>query len=187
MRGLNNPPPSRQAGANNNNNAERPAMDEQSIRDDLGHIHNLVVVSVSFTNGDCYISTNSVHNALFARTCMMSRARYKGLRIEWYPDECAGPIPHPPRRQLQQQDRSPPWRHAAAAAAAAEQQQQQPKKPAQTQLSNMFGVLDIDDDDDDDAEEAAAASDVDTGSELSMGTRHGGGIGLSWADNGIAA
>ena len=24
---------------------------------------------------------------------MMSRAAYKGMRIEWYPDECAQPLP----------------------------------------------------------------------------------------------
>jgi hypothetical protein len=65
------------------------------IRDHLDHIHNLVVVDISFRNGDAYISTNSIHNALFARTCMMSRTAYKGLRIEYYPDDCAAPIPHP--------------------------------------------------------------------------------------------
>jgi hypothetical protein len=63
------------------------------IRDHLDHIHNLVVVDISFRNGDAYISTNSIHNALFARTCMMSRTAYKGLRIEYFPDECAGPLP----------------------------------------------------------------------------------------------
>lgn len=65
------------------------------IRDHLDHIHNLVVVDISFRRGDAYISTNSVHNALFGRTCMMSRSAYKGLRIEYYPDECAAPLPRP--------------------------------------------------------------------------------------------
>jgi hypothetical protein len=46
---------------------------EEAIRDDLEHIHNLVVISINFAGGDCYIRTNSVHNAMFARTCMMSR------------------------------------------------------------------------------------------------------------------
>jgi hypothetical protein len=55
----------------------------------------LVVVDIYFKNGDAYISTNSVHNALFARTCMMSRTVYKGTRIEYYPDECAQPLPRP--------------------------------------------------------------------------------------------
>ena len=33
---------------------------------------------------------------------MMSRATYKGMKIEWYPDECAQPLPklhHPPRKE----------------------------------------------------------------------------------------
>jgi hypothetical protein len=65
------------------------------IRDHLDHIHNLVVVDISFSDGDAYISTNSIHNALFARTCMMSRTAYKGLRVEYYPDDCAAPLPRP--------------------------------------------------------------------------------------------
>lgn len=51
-----------------------PMHTEEAIRDDLEHIHNLVVVRVSFDGQNTYISTNSVHNAIFARTCMMSRA-----------------------------------------------------------------------------------------------------------------
>lgn len=47
----------------------------QGIRDDLEHIHNLVVIKVDFIGGSCYIKTNSVHNAMFARSCMMSRAQ----------------------------------------------------------------------------------------------------------------
>ena len=47
---------------------------EEAIREDLEHIHNLVVIKVTFNGCDTHISTNSVHNALFARTCMMSRA-----------------------------------------------------------------------------------------------------------------
>jgi hypothetical protein len=46
---------------------------EESIREDLEHIHNLVVIKVEFVGCDCYIKTNSVNYALFARTCMMSR------------------------------------------------------------------------------------------------------------------
>ncbi|KAF2007134.1 hypothetical protein P154DRAFT_550763 [Amniculicola lignicola CBS 123094] len=68
------------------------------IRDHLDHIHNLIVVDIKFNNGDAYISTNSIHNALFARTCMMSRTSYKGLRIDWYPDDCAAPLPKPDLR-----------------------------------------------------------------------------------------
>lgn len=74
---------------------------EERIRDDLEHIHNLVIINIAFENGDAYISLNSIHNALFARTCMMSRVTYKGQRIEWYPDECSQPLPkthHVPKK-----------------------------------------------------------------------------------------
>ncbi|EGE78564.1 hypothetical protein BDBG_07091 [Blastomyces gilchristii SLH14081] len=70
-----------------------PNLTESKIRDDLEHIHNLVVIDITFDKGNAYISTNSVHNALFARTCMMSRLAYKGMKIEYYPDECADPLP----------------------------------------------------------------------------------------------
>ncbi|KKZ63302.1 hypothetical protein EMCG_00285 [[Emmonsia] crescens] len=70
-----------------------PNLTESKIRDDLEHIHNLVVIDITFDKGNAYVSTNSVHNALFARTCMMSRLAYKGMKIEYYPDECAGPLP----------------------------------------------------------------------------------------------
>lgn len=46
---------------------------EETIRDDLDHIHNLVVVKVEYHGGNCYISLNSVHNAIYARQCMQSR------------------------------------------------------------------------------------------------------------------
>ena len=65
----------------------------QRLRDDLDHIHNLIVINVTFQNHDVYLSLNSIHNALFARTCMMSRAAYKGMKIEWVSDECALPLP----------------------------------------------------------------------------------------------
>ncbi|KAG2413690.1 hypothetical protein HFD88_002879 [Aspergillus terreus] len=69
-----------------------PNITEGLIRRDLDHIHNLIVVAVSFRHGNAYISTNSVHNALFARSCMMSRVTYKGMKINFYPDECAAPL-----------------------------------------------------------------------------------------------
>jgi hypothetical protein len=70
-------------------------LSADQIRDHLDHIHNLVVVDITFREGDAYISTNSIHNALFGRTCMMSRTAYKGLRIDYYPDECSAPLPRP--------------------------------------------------------------------------------------------
>lgn len=48
-----------------------PKHTEEMIREDLEHIHNLVVISVRVTGASVHISTNSVHNAMFARTCMM--------------------------------------------------------------------------------------------------------------------
>ncbi|KAL3425724.1 hypothetical protein PVAG01_02515 [Phlyctema vagabunda] len=68
---------------------------EETIRGDLEHIHNLVVIKVVFNGHDAHISTNSVHNAMFARTCMKSRAIYRGSKIEWDADECALPIEIP--------------------------------------------------------------------------------------------
>ncbi|KAL2068390.1 hypothetical protein VTL71DRAFT_16488, partial [Oculimacula yallundae] len=72
-----------------------PKHTEEVIRDDLEHIHNLIVIKVEFRGQNCYIATNSVHNSMFARTCMMSRATYKGSKIEWDNDECAGPLERP--------------------------------------------------------------------------------------------
>lgn len=73
--------------------AEKITADE--IRDHLDHIHNLVIISIYFKNGDAYVSMNSIHNALYARTCMLSRSAYKGVRIDYYADECAAPVPRP--------------------------------------------------------------------------------------------
>jgi hypothetical protein len=70
-----------------------PAVTADSLREDLDHIHNLVVVNTKFEHGNAYISLNSIHNSLFARTCMRSRLKFKGMLIDWYPDECARPLP----------------------------------------------------------------------------------------------
>lgn len=66
---------------------------ENRIRDDMEHIHNLVIVDLVFRDGNAYVYTNSVHNALFARTCMMSRRAYKGCKIEFFRDECDVQLP----------------------------------------------------------------------------------------------
>ncbi|KKP00547.1 hypothetical protein THAR02_07351 [Trichoderma harzianum] len=65
---------------------------EASIRRDLDHIHGLEIVSIAFYGGTCRISTNSVPSAMYARTCMMSRLKYKSSRLEWDADECAQPL-----------------------------------------------------------------------------------------------
>ena len=68
---------------------------EERLREDLDHIHNLVVIDIIFQSANVYLQLNSIHNSLFARSCMMSRSTYKGMKIEWYPDECAQPLPKP--------------------------------------------------------------------------------------------
>ncbi|KIV84800.1 hypothetical protein PV11_00557 [Exophiala sideris] len=65
----------------------------ETIRDDLEHIHNLDVVKVQFSDGNAFISLNNIALAMTARNCMHSRQKYKGMRIEFYPDECAQPLP----------------------------------------------------------------------------------------------
>ncbi|KAK3333803.1 hypothetical protein B0T19DRAFT_440531 [Cercophora scortea] len=82
----------------------------ENIREDLDHIHNLVVVKVEFFGGNCYVGLNSVHNAIYAKQCMMSRFKYKGTKIEWDVDECAQPyvLPQPrARREFAQQPKGP--------------------------------------------------------------------------------
>ena len=94
---------------------------EEQIRDHLDHIHNLVVVDVHFRGRDVHISINSIHNALFARTCMMSRTIYKGTRFDWAPDECAAPLP-PPAMKARPLSMPPP--------------------PSQLSTKNIYAILD---------------------------------------------
>jgi len=139
-------------------------LTENIIRNDLDHIHNLVVMDVQILNNDIFISMNSVHNALFARTCMMSRKMYRGLKIEWYPDECAAPLPKSPTMPRTAPD--------------------VPNKPSQqvkvgaTRVSppaNRFGVLDMED---------GEASDEESDDDPTGCTGYG--VGLNWAGTGIA-
>lgn len=76
-------------------------MTEESIRDDLEHIYRLEVVSCHFEFGHAWLSLNSIQQAVTARSCMGSRFKYKGCRIEFYPDECAEPLPPYVKRQPQ--------------------------------------------------------------------------------------
>lgn len=107
-----------------------PRHTPDSIKDDLEHIHNLIIVKVEFIGGSCYIKTNSVHNAMFARTCMMSRLKYKGSKIEWDADECAQPLPEVPNYRPRREVRQP--------------------RKAMNPMANRFQLLNLDDDDDDD-------------------------------------
>lgn len=74
-------------------NAVDKGMTEDQIRDDMEHIHNLIIIDVTFQGRHAYVSTTSIHTALFARTCMMSRSAYRGCKVEFYPDECDAPLP----------------------------------------------------------------------------------------------
>ncbi|KAI0417624.1 hypothetical protein F5X98DRAFT_339901 [Xylaria grammica] len=110
---------------------------EDSVRDDLQHIHNLLVIKVEFIGGSCYIKTNSVHNAMFARTCMMSRAKYKGSKIEWDVDECDQPFEVVQKTSLR------------------------PQPPAKTPVAgtrNRFDMLRLDDDDNNESDDKFDAS-----------------------------
>ncbi|KAK3380367.1 hypothetical protein B0T24DRAFT_191760 [Lasiosphaeria ovina] len=103
---------------------------EENIREDLDHIHNLIIVKIEFLGGTCYLSLNSVHNAIYARQCMMSRFKYKGTKIEWDVDECAQPLEPPP----------PPVKPRKENAAL---------KKAPSTVANRFHLLHIDDGEED--------------------------------------
>ncbi|KAJ2892409.1 RNA recognition motif containing protein [Zalerion maritima] len=118
-----------------------PKLTPEIIRDDLEHIHNLIVIKVEFAGGNCFISTNSVHNAMFARTCMMSRLKYKGSKIEWDADECAQPLEKVQPLRLRNQAPAP--------------------KKTLNPMANRFQLLNLDDDDDDTMSPLATNTSVD--------------------------
>lgn len=132
----------------------------------MEHIHNLIIVDVQYRNGDAYMSTNSVHNALFARTCMMSRTTYKGCKVEFFPDECDVPLPVPTFKT-----RAPP-----AEAKGAVRKNNVP-------LANRFDLLKMGGDDDSSDEEnkmpADGASDDET---IDMMAHHGVSLGFLDSD-----
>ncbi|KAK4146401.1 uncharacterized protein C8A04DRAFT_25911 [Dichotomopilus funicola] len=100
---------------------------EDVIREDLDHIHNLVVVKIGFVSGNCHIGLNSIHNAIYARQCMMSRLRYKGKKIAYAADECAQPY------------------HQAAVAKPRDSVTTASKKTGLRGVSNRFQLLNLDD------------------------------------------
>ncbi|KAF4976810.1 hypothetical protein FDECE_18430 [Fusarium decemcellulare] len=122
-----------------------PNHTEQSIRTDLDHIHNLHVIKVEFLKDDCFISMNSVHNAIVARTCLMSRVEYKGSRFEWATDECAQPLRSPPIRKETQTPttRLKPKSEPVSAPSM-----------STSFMANRFQLLDLTDNDDDDSYES---------------------------------
>jgi hypothetical protein len=68
-------------------------MTEQTIREDLEHIHKLEIVKIITTCNHIFISTNGIELAITARHCMRSRLTYQGTRIEFFEDECDQIIP----------------------------------------------------------------------------------------------
>lgn len=80
-----------------------PTLTEERIREDLDHIHNLHVEKIEIQEGSIVVNLNSVCVALFARTCLMSRSSYKGVKIEFAVDECAGKLPAPKRKNIERE------------------------------------------------------------------------------------
>jgi hypothetical protein len=146
-------------------------LNECGIREDLEHIHNLVVISVAVSKGDIYISTNSVHNALFARTCMISRSLYKGLKIEWYPDECASPLPC-----IQEKLIAPHHPPIPGAQLLSEVGKRNAKS------SNLYALLDMDE-----AEESDVSVDEEDDLQSHVQPGYSDGVGINWADSMIVA
>lgn len=143
-------------------------VSEEEIRTHMEHIHNLVILEIKVQDGDIYVSTNSIHNALFARTCMMSRQKYKGLKVEWYPDECAEPL-------------VVAQRPSSARASIPE------RSKGQVNLTNRFNVLNMDDDEDSDDEESEDDSEEEGAAQLPYSTFSQGVPITSWADASISA
>ncbi|KAF9765492.1 hypothetical protein IL306_002217 [Fusarium sp. DS 682] len=113
-----------------------PNLTAQSIRDDLEHIHNLHVINIAFEKDNCFISTNAVHGAIYARTCLQSRSEYKTSRIEWCADECAQPLQYLPSEI---QDPAPDVKP---------QRRDVPTHPSRKNLmGNRFKLLDLSDSD----------------------------------------
>ena len=131
----------------------KPSVTEERLREDLDHIHNLIIISILFIDGDVYLSLNSIHNALFARTCMMSRAMYRGMKIDWYPDECALPLPIMEHIMRKEMAPSP--------------------KPKPNPMANRFQMLNMDDDTTEDGSSFGDAEDdtITTGFSSLKGSR----------------
>ena len=84
----------------------KPTITAKSILEDLEHIHLLEVVDVTLKDGHAFISTNGINWAVTAKTCMCSRLKYRGQRIEFFPDECEQPLPSIVKKQQQKRESS---------------------------------------------------------------------------------
>lgn len=141
---------------------------EARIREDLEHIHNLVVVDIQVDDDSARVSLNSIQHSLCARSCLVSRRTYRGIKIDWIADECTEPWPTATPR---------PTKATKAVA-----------NKTMAQVMNRFGVLNIDGTEDgshpqvpeetDDGEDDVHDEDEEEES--------GYGNGLSWTENSIA-
>ncbi|KAI5794313.1 hypothetical protein DFH27DRAFT_565871 [Peziza echinospora] len=127
-----------------------PNLTPARIREDLDHIHNLHIEKIEARPGAIVVNLNSVCVALFARTCLMSRGAYKGVKIEFAQDECAGRLPPPGQgRRGQHGGYDNSGRGGAVSAKGGNQNQKagnnKPVKP-----KNIFDVLAMEDEDEDD-------------------------------------
>lgn len=70
-------------------------LTEERLRNDLDHIANLSVEKIVFEKAKnvVQVNLNSVCVACFARTCLKSRAYYKGTKIDFGIDDCARSLP----------------------------------------------------------------------------------------------
>ncbi|KAK3068751.1 hypothetical protein LTR53_013435, partial [Teratosphaeriaceae sp. CCFEE 6253] len=139
-------------------------LTETRIREDMEHIHNLVVIGVAYRGDDAHVSTNSVHNALFARTCMLSRAAYKGCKVEFARDGCDAPLPVPVSKTT-----APPLPQASR------------KKKAP--FANRFDVIGMDGEDDSSDEENRAPIDAGSDDEGTLDLRSRMGVSLQFLDS----
>jgi hypothetical protein len=73
------------------------SLTEERLRGDLDHIANLRVERIIRIDGGSGLqcNLNSICAALFARTCLRSRAFYKVCKVEFGTDECSKPLPDP--------------------------------------------------------------------------------------------
>ncbi|KAI0104925.1 hypothetical protein F4776DRAFT_647902 [Hypoxylon sp. NC0597] len=113
------------------------ALAEDMIRADLEHIHGLVIIKVEFVGRNCYIKTNSIHHALYAKSCLRSQLIYKISTIEWDVDECDQPIESMQDAQVEKMEQ--------------QKQQRAPQMPTRIKKTigyaqNRFQVLDDDSD-----------------------------------------
>lgn len=82
------------------------------MRNDLDHIANLSVEKIVFEKpkNAVQVNLNSVCVACFARTCLKSRAYYKGTKIDFGADDCAKSLPDFKAYKPKQETKSKPER-----------------------------------------------------------------------------